>query len=162
MTTEIAGGYPDSSFTTERVSFITDDIIVQRFVEIDGVLRTVLAIHKMRGSSHSHDFVTYEVTEQGAIVGGPLRNYRGILTGVPVLQPNFARDGHEGLTELESITLDTLVRLGEATHEHLAEHVSASAAALAATLARLELLGYLRVTRQGGRELLHAIAQVGD
>ncbi len=28
MTTEIAGGYPDSSFTTERVSFITDDIIV--------------------------------------------------------------------------------------------------------------------------------------
>ena len=161
MTTEIAGGYPDSSFTTERVSFITDDIIVQRFVEIDGVLRTVLAIHKMRGSSHSHDFVTYEVTEQGAIVGGPLRNYQGILTGVPVLQPNFVRDGHEGLTDLESITLDTLVRLGEATPEHLAEHVSASPAALAATLQRLELLGYLRVTRQGGREILHAIAQVG-
>jgi circadian clock protein KaiC len=161
MTTEIAGGYPDSSFTSERVSFITDDIIVQRFVEIDGVLRTVLAIHKMRGSSHSHDFVSYEVTAQGAIVGGPLRNYRGILTGVPVLQPNLVREGHEGLTELESTTLNTLVRLGEATHEYLAEHVSASSAVLAATLQRLELLGYLRVTRQGGREILHAIAQVG-
>jgi circadian clock protein KaiC len=161
MTTEIAGGYPDSSFTSERVSFITDDIIVQRFVEIDGVLRTVLAIHKMRGSSHSHDFVSYEVTAQGAIVGGPLRNYRGILTGVPVLQPNLVREGHEGLTELESTTLNTLVRLGEATHEYLAEHVSTSAAVLAATLQRLELLGYLRVTRQGGREILHAIAQVG-
>ena len=160
MTTEIAGGYPDSSFTTERVSFITDDIIVQRFVEIDGVLRTVLAIHKMRGSKHGHDFVTYEVTAQGAIVGGPLRNYRGILTGIPVLQPNFVREGHEGLTELESLTLDTLVRLGEATYEHLAENVSATPVALAATLARLELLGYLRVTRQNGRELLHAIAQV--
>jgi hypothetical protein len=116
----------------------------------------------MRGSRHGHDFVTYEVTAQGAIVGGPLRNYRGILTGIPVLQPNFVREGHEGLTELESITLDTLVRLGEATHEHLAEHVSASPAALAATLSRLELLGYLRVTQQNGRVILHAIAQVGD
>ena len=161
MTTEIAGGYPDSSFTTERVSFITDDIIVQRLVEIDGVLRTVLTIHKMRGSAHSHDFVTYEVTPQGAIVGGPLRNYRGILTGVPVLQPNLVRDGHDGLTVDESSTLDTLVRLGEASREYLAQHVSATPASLAATLARLELLGYLRVTRQGGQEILHAIAQVG-
>ena len=47
--------YPDVSFTTERVSFITDDIIVQRFVEIDGVLRSVLEIHKMRGSEHSRN-----------------------------------------------------------------------------------------------------------
>ena len=86
----------------------------------------------------------------------------GILTGVPVLQPVTARNGHEGLTDLESITLDTLVRLGESTHEHLAANVSASPAALDATLARLELLGYLRVMRQNGRELLHAIAQVGD
>src|SRR5207247_3601910 len=36
MTAEISGGYPDLRFTTEKVSFITDDIIVQRFVEIGG------------------------------------------------------------------------------------------------------------------------------
>jgi circadian clock protein KaiC len=83
MTTEVVGEYPHVRFTTERVSFITDDIIVQRFVEIDGVLRTVLAIHKMRGSEHSHEFRTYEVTATGAVVGGALRNYRGITTGVP-------------------------------------------------------------------------------
>ena len=62
MTTEVVGEYPHVRFTTEKVSFITDDIIVQRFVEIDGVLRTVLAIHKMRGSEHSHDFRTYEIS----------------------------------------------------------------------------------------------------
>jgi len=55
MTTEIVGSYPAGRFTTEKVSFITDDIIVQRFVEIDGELRTVLAIHKMRGSKHSRE-----------------------------------------------------------------------------------------------------------
>jgi circadian clock protein KaiC len=84
MTTEIVGEYPHVQFTSEKVSFITDDIIIQRSVEIDGQLRRVLAIHKMRGSDHSHDFLTYEITERGAAIGGPLRGYRGIMTGVAV------------------------------------------------------------------------------
>jgi circadian clock protein KaiC len=160
MTTEIAGGYPESSFTTERVSFITDDIIVQRFVEIDGVLRTVLAIHKMRGSAHSHDFITYEVTAQGAIVGGPLRNYRGILTGVPEAEPRMVGEGHAGLTQYETSVLDTLVRLGGASRALLAEHIGVAPDELAQTIARLELLGYARIDREGGREAINAIAQV--
>jgi circadian clock protein KaiC len=161
MTTEIAGGYPETSFTTERVSFITDDIIVQRFVEIDGVLKTVLAIHKMRGSAHSHDFLTYEVSAQGAVVGGPLRNYRGILTGVPELQPQLVREGHDGLTERESSVLDTLVRLGGTSRIVLAEHVGVALEALSETIERLEMLGYTRTTRTNGKETLHAIAQNG-
>ena len=161
MTTEIAGGYPEAAFTTERVSFITDDIIVQRFVEIDGVLKTVLAIHKMRGSAHSHDFLTYEVSALGAIVGSPLRNYRGILTGVPERQPQLVREGHAGLTERESSVLDTLVRLGGSSRTVLAEHVGATLEALSETIERLELLGYTRSMRTNGRETLHAIAQNG-
>ena len=161
MTTEIAGGYPESSFTTERVSFITDDIIVQRFVEIDGVLRTVMAIHKMRGSEHSHDFLTYEITSQGAVIGGPLRHYRGILTGVPELQPQLLQGGHDGLTDRESTVLSTLVRLGEVTREILAEHMGVPTPELDETIARLELLGYLSMATEKGVENLRAIAQ-GD
>jgi circadian clock protein KaiC len=161
MTTEIVSGYPESSFTTERVSFITDDIIVQRFVEIDGVLRTVLAIHKMRGSSHSHDFITYEVTTQGAIMRGPLRNYRGILTGVPEAEPKLVRVGHAGLTSYEASVLDTLVRLGGATRALLAEHMGVEPAELAPTIVRLEALGYAKIDRERGTEAIHAIAQVG-
>ena len=159
MTTEITGGYPATSFTTERVSFITDDIIVQRFVEIDGVLRTVLAIHKMRGSSHSHDFLTYEITAQGAVIGGPLRNYRGIVTGVPELQSQLLDGGYDGLTERESAILATLVRLGEVSRESLAGHVGVPQADLAETIERLVILGYAKVTQQGAHETLRAIAQ---
>jgi len=162
MTTEIAGGYPKAAFTTERVSFITDDIIVQRFVEIDGVLKTVLAIHKMRGSAHSHDFLTYEVSAQGAVIGGPLRNYRGILTGVPELQPKLVREGHEGLTDRESSVLDTLVRLGGSSRAVLAEHVGVTLEAISDTMERLEMLGYTRTSRTNGKETLHAIAQNGN
>jgi circadian clock protein KaiC len=160
MTTEITGGFPSSSFTTERVSFITDDIIVQRFVEIDGVLRTVLAIHKMRGSQHSHEFLTYEITALGAVIGGPLRNYRGILTGVPELQSQVLTTGFEGLTDRESAVLGTLVRLGEVTRESLAEHVGVTTVEIAETIGRLEMLGYAKVTHKGPHETLRAIAQM--
>lgn len=86
MTAETTGDHSDLRFTTEKVSFITDDIIVQRFVEIDGELCKVVAVYKMRGSAHSHDFRTYEITAKGAVVGGPLKNYHGITTGVPERQ----------------------------------------------------------------------------
>jgi circadian clock protein KaiC len=83
MTDEILQGQADVRFTSDKVSFITDDIVAQRYVEIDGELRTVVAVVKMRGSRHSHQFRFYEITPGGAVVGEPLTNYHGIITGVP-------------------------------------------------------------------------------
>lgn len=86
MTAEVVEGFSDVRFTTERVSFITDEIIIQRYVEIEGELRRVMAVIKMRGSDHSHEFRTYEVTANGVVVGGALTQYDGIITGVPTLR----------------------------------------------------------------------------
>jgi circadian clock protein KaiC len=85
MTAEVIDVFPDFRFTTERVSFITDDIIVQRFVEIDGHLKKVLAVVKMRGSNHATEFRTYDLTSTGAVIGESLERYHGITTGVPTL-----------------------------------------------------------------------------
>jgi circadian clock protein KaiC len=95
MTAEVAEGFPDLQFTSERVSFITDEIIIQRYIEIKGELRRVMAVIKMRGSDHSHEFRSYEVTAQGVVVGGPLTEYDGIVTGVPILRakPAAAKRG---------------------------------------------------------------------
>ncbi len=86
MTAEVVEGFSDVRFTTERVSFITDEIIIQRYVEIEGELRRVMAVIKMRGSDHSHEIRTYEVTANGVVVGGALTQYDGIITGVPTLR----------------------------------------------------------------------------
>jgi circadian clock protein KaiC len=83
MTAEVIDPYPGLRFTSERVSFITDDIFVQRYVEIRGQLQKVLAIVKMRGSSHATDFHSYQITPDGAALGEPLSGYHGITTGVP-------------------------------------------------------------------------------
>ncbi len=86
MTAEVSEAFAEARFTTEKVSFITDEIIIQRYVEIEGELRRVMAVIKMRGSDHSHEFRTYEVTAKGVVVGGPLTEYDGIITGVPTLR----------------------------------------------------------------------------
>jgi circadian clock protein KaiC len=83
MTAEVTDLYPGAPFTSERVSFITDDILVQRYVEIEGHLRTVLGVVKMRGSTHATDFRLYQLTPNGAVMGEALMGYRGITTGVP-------------------------------------------------------------------------------
>ena len=83
MTAEVIAAFPDGTFTTERVSFVTDDILVQRYVEIAGHLKKVLAVVKMRGSAHATDFREYSLTATGAVIGDSLSGYHGISTGVP-------------------------------------------------------------------------------
>jgi circadian clock protein KaiC len=91
MTAEVSEAFAEARFTTEKVSFITDEIIVQRYVEMEGELRRVVAVVKMRGSNHSHEFRTYEVTAKGVVVGGSLAEYDGILSGTPTLRPKVAK-----------------------------------------------------------------------
>jgi circadian clock protein KaiC len=64
------------------ISFLTDDIIIQRYVEIDGALQKVMAVVKMRGSQHDKALRAYEVTEHGIELGERLTDYTGIITGV--------------------------------------------------------------------------------
>ena len=158
MTGEVVAGYPDVRPTTEKVSFITDDIIVQRFVEIGGELRRVLVVVKMRGSEHSHDFRFYEITAKGAVLGGSLTNYHGIITGVPELHPPLGRVGSVGLTEREATLLDTLVRLGTVSRDVLEQHVGWRSDELAGALKRLVSLGFAVETEdEDGR--YRAVAQ---
>ena len=88
MTSEVVVSYPDLIFTNDRISFITDDVISLRYVELDGRLQKVLVVVKMRGSTHSSEFRIYELGVDGAAIGGPLEGYRGIVTGVPAYAPD--------------------------------------------------------------------------
>ncbi len=86
MTAEVVEGFNDVRFTTEKVSFITDEIIIQRYIEIEGTLQRVMAVIKMRGSDHSHDIRSYKLTARGVVMGDVLREYDGIMTGTPKLR----------------------------------------------------------------------------
>lgn len=130
-------------FTGYRVSFLTDVILSQRYVEIRGELQKVLLVVKMRGSSHSSAFWTYEITPNGVLLREPLTDYDGITTGVPVRRFRSPQPQHPGLTPQEIRVLELLVRLDTATPARIAEQTGVPAADLDRILERLIRLEYV-------------------
>lgn len=86
MTIESSVSFTELRFTPYAVSFLTDDVIVQRYVEMEGELRTIIAVVKMRGSGHSRELRACRMTDEGLVVDEKLSDYSGIITGVPWLR----------------------------------------------------------------------------
>ncbi|MFS8065848.1 MAG: ATPase domain-containing protein [Byssovorax sp.] len=83
MTVEVLQSFTDLRFSPYEISFLADNLIIQRYVEMEGQLHRVMAILKMRGSPHDTHLRLYHVTHQGIRIGASLEQYRGILTGIP-------------------------------------------------------------------------------
>ena len=82
-TVEMEESFTELLFSTYSISFLTDDIIRLRYVEIDGQLRKMLMVVKMRGGNHSRDIREYEITAQGVVIGERLSGYNHLITGIP-------------------------------------------------------------------------------
>jgi circadian clock protein KaiC len=83
-TVELDENFTEFRFSHYMVSFLADDIIRLRYVDIDGVLRRILTIVKMRDSAHSKEIREYEITKQGVrLTGKRLNGYRALITGIP-------------------------------------------------------------------------------
>ena len=72
-------------FTPNVISFLADDLLMLRYVEIDQALHKVIAVAKMRGSQHSKDFREYEITQEGVRILGRLDGFEGRISGAPRL-----------------------------------------------------------------------------
>jgi circadian clock protein KaiC len=83
-TVEVAESFTELPLSTFFISFLTDDIIRLRYVEIEGRVRTILTVVKMRGGNHSKDIREYEVASGGiGIQGSRFEGYRGLISGIP-------------------------------------------------------------------------------
>ncbi len=85
-TVEVEDTFTALPFSQYVISFLTDDIIRMRYVEISGQLRKVLVIIKMRGSNHSKDIREYVLTDKGMKILTPRQSeYTRLTTGAPDL-----------------------------------------------------------------------------
>jgi circadian clock protein KaiC len=83
-TVEIEESFTSLPFSTFSISFLTDDLLRLRYVEIDGELRKIMIVVKMRGGNHTKAIREYEISSDGVvIVGKALTRYRGLVTGIP-------------------------------------------------------------------------------
>jgi circadian clock protein KaiC len=131
------------ALTGHQVSFLTDDILSQRYVEIEGELRKALVVVKMRGSSHSREFRTYELTASGVELRESLRDYDGIITGMPTRQLRIPPAAHPGLTGQEVVVLEMVIRDGPKSAAEASKQTGLPPAEIAKILERLVALQYL-------------------
>lgn len=83
MTSELEDRYTDLRFSPFGNAFLADAIIMQRYIEIEGELKRILSVVKVRASPHSHELRSFKITEDGIALGEPLTLYEGILVGGP-------------------------------------------------------------------------------
>jgi circadian clock protein KaiC len=92
-TVEVEVSFTAFRFSNFSVSFLADDIIRLSYVEIDGQLRKILLIIKMRGSGYSNDIREYEITSEGLTIGPRMKGYRGLIAKVPEPLDSSAQKG---------------------------------------------------------------------
>ena len=88
MTAELSDSYTDLRLSPHGISFLTDGIVIQRYIELDGALRKTMVVAKMRGFDHSKEFRLYDVQADGIVIGDALAGYDGILVGKPTRTRN--------------------------------------------------------------------------
>jgi circadian clock protein KaiC len=82
-TVEVEENFTSMGLSNFAISFLSDDIVRLRYVSINGQLRKMLLVVKMRGSAHSIDLWEYKITDKGVVLGEPLRGFRALTSGIP-------------------------------------------------------------------------------
>jgi circadian clock protein KaiC len=83
MTSELEDRYTDLRFSPYGTAFLTDAIIVQRYIEVDSRLRRMMAVVKVRASAHSDELREYAIDDGGIRIGKTLSDQEGLLGGRP-------------------------------------------------------------------------------
>jgi circadian clock protein KaiC len=64
-------------------SYLADAVLLLRYFEAQGEVRQAISVVKMRGGNHERSIRDFSMQGGRVAVGEPLRDYAGVLTGVP-------------------------------------------------------------------------------
>jgi circadian clock protein KaiC len=69
--------------TEGKISYLADNIVFLRYLELQGRIRKSAGVLKKRFSDFEPTLRELRITEAGIEIGEPLQNLRGVLTGTP-------------------------------------------------------------------------------
>ncbi|MDB5765126.1 MAG: circadian clock protein KaiC [Herminiimonas sp.] len=91
-------GMLGSSMTTSvDASYMADNVLMLRYFETAGEVQQAISVFKKRGSRHERTIRKFSMSSNGIEVGPVLRQFHGILTGVPTMAKEFS--GEYGSTD---------------------------------------------------------------
>ena len=71
------------------LSYLSDTVVQLRYFEAEGEVRQAISVIKTRTARHERTIREFQIGSNGLHVGDPLRQFQGVLTGVPT----FSGDG---------------------------------------------------------------------
>jgi circadian clock protein KaiC len=81
------------------VTYLADSVILLRYFEASGRVRRAVSVIKKRAGTHEDTIREFQITNRGLVVGGPLKDFHGVLHGVPTYrggaEPLLERPGEE-------------------------------------------------------------------
>ena len=72
-----------ASQTEIDISYLADSIILMRYFEAMGAIRKAISIFKKRSGQHEATIREFKLHPGGILVGQPITDFQGVLTGVP-------------------------------------------------------------------------------
>jgi circadian clock protein KaiC len=92
------GGFLNELRSPVDLTYLADTVIILRHFEAKGSVCQSISVAKKRSGGHERTIREFKVTETGLWVGEPLLHFRGVLTGVPVLEsgPGAMEDQERG------------------------------------------------------------------
>jgi circadian clock protein KaiC len=106
-----------------EVSYLADTVILLRYFEVNGSVRQAISVVKKRSGDHERTIRECRVQKGGLFVGEPLREFQGVLTGVPSYTGSTAPLLHEDRAGKNADTVEK--ESSEAKHrpeDSIAEH----------------------------------------
>lgn len=79
--------------TPVDVSYLADSVVVFRFFEALGEVKKAISVIKKRSGPHENTVRELQMTRKGIALGEPLKEFQGVLTGVPSVVGGGARPG---------------------------------------------------------------------
>ncbi len=73
----------DVTATEKQISYLADNIVFMRYLELDGRIEKAVGVLKKRFGSFEQSLRPLTIDTNGVTVGSPLTGFRGVLTGMP-------------------------------------------------------------------------------
>ncbi|HEY2325217.1 MAG TPA: ATPase domain-containing protein [Thermoanaerobaculia bacterium] len=81
--------------STVDISYLADSVILVRYFETHGEVRKAISVIKKRSGAHETAIRQLKITSEGLKIGPPLKQFRGVLSGIPVLTKSHEQEEEE-------------------------------------------------------------------
>ena len=153
LTNEIPELFGPFQFSEHGVSFITDTIVLLRYVELAGRMSRAINIMKMRGSQHSKDIREFAMDETGIRVLDPITAYSGVMSGMP---SHSEQPAVRHLPRASRHLLEVIRRVGPSTTDQIVKATGLDQGIVFAELAQLEQQGLVLLLHQNNENRYRA------